>query len=82
MAPRYRICAHIRRVGPDSYVVAAHGESMDSGARVDTDQACEPCSHEDARAGCYRMIARISGDIARNGGEVIDVETIDDGFVR
>src|SRR4051812_30414364 len=37
MASRYRIYAHIRRVGPDSYVVVAHGESMDSTARVDTD---------------------------------------------
>jgi hypothetical protein len=82
MASQYRIYAHIRRVGPGSFVVAVHGEPADGGARIDTDDICDPCSHEEARSGCYRMVARIASEIARKGGEVVDVETIDEGFVR
>jgi hypothetical protein len=82
MAPRYRIFAHIRLVAADRYVITTHGEPLDAGARVEGDGVCEPCSHEEARSGCYRIIARIASDIQRSGGEVIDVETVDDGFAR
>ena len=72
---KYVIRASIIRQSDDSYIAKAAIECMDGHPppEVETLKPCEPCTYAQARSAAYRLIAEISYEIQKAGGDVMEV---------
>ena len=71
----YVIRASIIRQADDSYVAKAAIECVDGHPppEIEVAQPCEHCSYAQARSAAYRLIAELSYEIRKAGGDVMEV---------
>jgi hypothetical protein len=75
---RYVIRAFIIPKGKETFLVSARADPLNEGGPpVDETITCDPCSYEQARTTCYKLVARLAHSIGMQGAVVADVIIID-----
>jgi hypothetical protein len=71
---KYVIRAQMVPHGENSFVAKAIARPLDSDAPLIREiEPCEPCTYPQARTACYKFVARLSYEISKAGGEIVDV---------
>jgi hypothetical protein len=77
---RYVIRAYVIPAGKERFSVEARADPLnDGGAPLDKSITCEPCSYEQARIACYKLVAELAANVKAQGAMVADVTIFDDG---
>ena len=77
---RYVIRAYIISKGKGTFNVEVRADPLNEGGAGPFDKAvtCDPCSYEDARNACYKLVAELAHTIKDHGAIVADVVIVDD----
>ena len=75
---RYVIRAYIIPKSKETFTVEARADPLNEGGpRIDRVMTCDPCSYEQARTNCYKLVAQLAQAIRDQGAEVTDVNIYD-----